>query len=52
MSKFEVFLELLSNNRKLVVVSQFRDSDEPTISHFELDGNTVVIQMDAVSSDS
>lgn len=30
---------------------QFRDADEPTISHFELDGNTVVIQMDAVPSD-
>ncbi|XP_040010542.1 complement C5-like [Xiphias gladius] len=28
---------------------QFRDSEEPLISHYELQGNTVVIQMDTVS---
>ncbi|XP_018549132.1 complement C5 [Lates calcarifer] len=30
---------------------QFRDSDEPLISHYELQGNTVVIQMESVPSD-
>ncbi|XP_034548076.1 complement C5 [Notolabrus celidotus] len=30
---------------------QFRDSDEPIISHYELRGNTVVIQMESVPSD-
>ncbi|XP_044053377.1 complement C5 [Siniperca chuatsi] len=30
---------------------QFRDTEEPLISHYELQGNTVVIQMDAVPSD-
>ncbi|KAK9521964.1 hypothetical protein VZT92_018466 [Zoarces viviparus] len=30
---------------------QFRDSDEPMISHYELQGTTVVIQMDSVPSD-
>ncbi|XP_008299098.1 complement C5 [Stegastes partitus] len=30
---------------------QFRDAMEPVISHYELQGNTVVIQMDAVPSD-
>ncbi|XP_074495756.1 complement C5-like [Sebastes fasciatus] len=30
---------------------QFRDSEEPTISHYELQGNTVIIQTDAVPSD-
>ncbi|XP_070760148.1 complement C5 [Enoplosus armatus] len=30
---------------------QFRDIEEPLISHYELQGNTVVIQMDAVPSD-
>ncbi|XP_057687194.1 complement C5 [Corythoichthys intestinalis] len=30
---------------------QFRDAMEPTISHYELQGNTVLIQMDSVPSD-
>ncbi|XP_077942596.1 complement C5 isoform X2 [Gasterosteus aculeatus] len=30
---------------------QFRDPEEPMISHYELQGNTVVIQMDSVPSD-
>ncbi|XP_074526548.1 complement C5 [Halichoeres trimaculatus] len=30
---------------------QFRDGDEPMISHYELQGNTVVIQLDSVPSD-
>ncbi|KAL6115010.1 c5 [Pungitius sinensis] len=30
---------------------QFRDTDEPMISHYELQGNTVVIQLDSVPSD-
>ncbi|CAJ1069578.1 complement C5 isoform X1 [Xyrichtys novacula] len=30
---------------------QFRDIDEPIISHYELQGNTLVIQLDAVPSD-
>ncbi|XP_029283794.1 complement C5-like [Cottoperca gobio] len=30
---------------------QFRDIEDPNISHFELQGNTVIIQMDAVPSD-
>ncbi|XP_061624798.1 complement C5 isoform X1 [Phyllopteryx taeniolatus] len=30
---------------------QFRDALEPVISHYELQGNTVVIQMDSVPSD-
>ncbi|XP_054630577.1 complement C5 isoform X2 [Dunckerocampus dactyliophorus] len=30
---------------------QFRDAMEPIISHYELQGNTVVIQMDSVPSD-
>ncbi|XP_022623289.1 complement C5 [Seriola dumerili] len=30
---------------------QFRDLDEPLISHYELKGNTVVITMDSVPSD-
>ncbi|XP_020505432.2 complement C5 [Labrus bergylta] len=30
---------------------QFRDTDEPFISHYELQGNTVVIQLEAVPSD-
>ncbi|XP_035021114.1 complement C5 isoform X2 [Hippoglossus stenolepis] len=30
---------------------QFRDAAEPQISHYELQGNTVVIQMDSVPSD-
>lgn len=34
----------------VVLSQQFRDSDEPTISNYELDGNTVVIHIDAVSS--
>ena len=29
---------------------QFRDSMDPVISHYELQGNTVVIQADAVSN--
>ncbi|XP_041643759.1 complement C5 isoform X2 [Cheilinus undulatus] len=29
----------------------FRDADEPVISHYELQGNTVVIQIEAVPSD-
>lgn len=31
------------------VVLQFRDMDEPAVSHYELQGSTVVIQMDSVS---
>ncbi|XP_037113807.1 complement C5 isoform X1 [Syngnathus acus] len=30
---------------------QFRDALEPVVSHYELQGNTVVIQMDSVPSD-
>ncbi|XP_034396896.1 complement C5 isoform X2 [Cyclopterus lumpus] len=30
---------------------QFRDADEPIISHYELQGNTVILQMDSVPSD-
>ncbi|XP_071340230.1 complement C5 isoform X2 [Trachinotus anak] len=30
---------------------EFRDMDEPLISHYELQGDTVIIQMDAVPSD-
>lgn len=30
---------------------QFRDSEEPSISHFELQGNTVIIQADSVPSE-
>nr|XP_057928105.1 complement C5 [Doryrhamphus excisus] len=30
---------------------QFRDAEEPIISHYELQGDTVVIQMDSVPSD-
>uniref|UniRef100_UPI0037E7A380 complement C5 n=1 Tax=Semicossyphus pulcher TaxID=241346 RepID=UPI0037E7A380 len=30
----------------------FRDTDEPVISHYELQGNTVVIQLEAVPSES
>ncbi|KAK1892579.1 Complement C5, partial [Dissostichus eleginoides] len=30
---------------------QFRDSQEPSISHFELQGNTVIIQADSVPSE-
>ncbi|XP_076588073.1 complement C5 [Chaetodon auriga] len=30
---------------------QFRDAEEPLVSHYELQGQTVVIQMDAVPSD-
>ncbi|XP_078027275.1 complement C5 [Epinephelus lanceolatus] len=30
---------------------QFRDSDEPTISDYRKEGNTVIIQMDSVPSD-
>ncbi|XP_026177274.1 complement C5 [Mastacembelus armatus] len=30
---------------------QFRDTEEPLISHYELEGNTVVIQLDTVPSD-
>lgn len=33
----------------LTVGFQFRDTDEPLVSHYELQGDTVVIQMDAVS---
>lgn len=32
------------------VVFQFRDTDEPVVSHYELQGDTVVLQMDAVSA--
>lgn len=31
------------------VVFQLRDLDEPLVSHYELQGDTVVVQMDAVS---
>ncbi|TKS65592.1 Complement C5 Hemolytic complement [Collichthys lucidus] len=31
---------------------QFRDIDEPLISHYELQGNTVVIQMETVPRDN
>ncbi|XP_026199541.1 complement C5 [Anabas testudineus] len=31
-------------------LKQFRDTDEPVISHYELQGSTVVIQMDSVPS--
>uniref|UniRef100_A0A8P4G2F4 Complement component 5 n=1 Tax=Dicentrarchus labrax TaxID=13489 RepID=A0A8P4G2F4_DICLA len=32
-------------------LKQFRDTDEPIISHYELQGNTVVIYMDTVPSE-
>lgn len=31
------------------LVFQFRDMDEPLVSHYELQGDTVVVQMEAVS---
>lgn len=33
-------------------VLQFRDTMEPVISHYELQGTTVVIQMDSVSTEN
>ncbi|XP_068617056.1 complement C5 [Brachionichthys hirsutus] len=30
---------------------QFKDGDEPIVSHYSIQGNTVVIQMDAIPSD-
>ncbi|XP_069579966.1 complement C5 isoform X1 [Brachyistius frenatus] len=30
---------------------QFQEADEPLVSHYELQGNTVVVQMDSVPSD-
>ncbi|XP_047448971.1 complement C5 [Mugil cephalus] len=35
---------------RLEDLRQFRDGDEPVVSHYELQGSTVVIQMDAVPS--
>ncbi|XP_077378953.1 complement C5 isoform X2 [Festucalex cinctus] len=37
---------------RLEDLRQFRDAMDPVVSHYELQGNTVVIQMDSVPSDT